>query len=572
MGMAASNVGDRIAASLGLLVEVEPSFKASLDVANGGVLFALPALIASGLFHCTEKYFDLPKGYYGLKSIFLLLAFMALARLKSFEELRYTAPGEFGKILGLDRVPEVRTLRTKVSTLVTEGDPKQWSAELCKTWMGDTPSEIAGALYIDGHVRVYHGSQTKLPRHYVTRQKLCLRATTDYWVNAMDGQPFFKVDKAVDPGLIQVLEEDIVPRIEKDLPRQPTVEELKADKYLSLFTMIFDREGYSPDFFERMWKRRIACTTYNKFPKNNWDAHEFKAHSVTLSSGNVVEMQLAERGTFLNEKLWIREIRKLSDGGHQVSILSTDFRSNFITISVAMFARWAQENFFRYMREHYSLDTLISYNTENLPDATKVVNPAYRKFAGTIRSKGGILSRQLAVFAMMSIKKKQDVKDVEAFQQEKAQLLEDIVALQTEIEGLKKQRKATPTHVTIAELPEGERFQKLASNSKHFIDTIKMIAYRAETAMSHILQEKISRTDETRTLLRAIYSTEADILPDELQQTLTVSLHHLANHCSAVAIQHLCTELNNTETLFPGTNLRLIYKLVSVDIPRDQEV
>ena len=75
-----------------------------------------------------------------------------------------------------------------------------------------------GVFYIDGHLRVYHGSQTKLPRHHVSREKLCLRATVDYWVNATGGLPFFFINKAVDPGLCQVLEHDIVPRIEKDYP------------------------------------------------------------------------------------------------------------------------------------------------------------------------------------------------------------------------------------------------------------------------------------------------------------------------------------------------------------------
>ncbi|HRI72196.1 MAG TPA: hypothetical protein PK156_48515 [Polyangium sp.] len=76
----------------------------------------------------------------------------------------------------------------------------------------------SGVLYVDGHVRVYHGHQTKLPKHYVTRERLCLRATTDYWVNAMDGQPFFLVNKVVDPGLIDVLREDIIPRLVRDVP------------------------------------------------------------------------------------------------------------------------------------------------------------------------------------------------------------------------------------------------------------------------------------------------------------------------------------------------------------------
>jgi len=102
--------------------------------------------------------------------------------------------------------------------LANTGQPEQWSAELCRQWMQADP-EATGVFYIDGHVRVYHGAQTALPRRYVSRQRLCLRATTDYWVNALDAQPFFVVTRAVDPGLVKVLEEEIVPRLERDTPQ-----------------------------------------------------------------------------------------------------------------------------------------------------------------------------------------------------------------------------------------------------------------------------------------------------------------------------------------------------------------
>jgi hypothetical protein len=157
------------------------------------------------------------------------MTFTALARLKSVEALRYAAPGEWGKILGLDRIPEVRTLREKIHLLADQKKEQEWSAKLCKEWMENNP-ESAGILYIDGHVRVYHGEQTKLPRHHVSREKLCLRATTDYWINAMDGQPFFKINKAIDPGLIKTLKEEIVPSLKETVPNQPSEEELTADQ------------------------------------------------------------------------------------------------------------------------------------------------------------------------------------------------------------------------------------------------------------------------------------------------------------------------------------------------------
>jgi hypothetical protein len=143
MGRGATATVERVAASLGELAEAAPRFDPALDVSKGGVLLALPALLACGLLRHAGKYFQLPAGFYGLKTIFLLLAFMALARLKSIEALRYCAPGEWGKLLGLDRAPEARTLRIKVKTLADQNQAFSWSSELCKEWMAEAPEEAA---------------------------------------------------------------------------------------------------------------------------------------------------------------------------------------------------------------------------------------------------------------------------------------------------------------------------------------------------------------------------------------------------------------------------------------------
>jgi hypothetical protein len=135
--------------------------------------------------------------------------------------------------------------------------------------------------------------------------------------------------------------------------------------------------------------------------------------------------------------------------------------------------------------------------------------------------------------------------------------------LQTEVDDLKAQRKATPRHIAYKDLPEAARFDRLSTQNKHLVDTIKMVAYRAETAMVQIVRQKMTRHDDARSLLRAIYSTEIDLIPDPQAKTLTIRLHPLANAASDLAVQHLCAEINATETLFPGTDLRLIYQSVS---------
>lgn len=551
-----------MAASLGALEAVAPAFQMALDVPNGGVLFALPALLAVGLLASTDRHFTLPKGYYGLDSLFLLLAFMALARLKSIESLRYCAPGEWGKLLGLDRVPEVRTLRQKLRQLARDEKPGQWGAELCRQWMEAAP-EQAGTLYIDGHVRVYNGYQTALPRHYVARQKLCLRATTDYWVNALDGQPFFVVHQAVDPGLIQVIEQDILPRLLQDVPQQPDAQTLQADSLRHRFTLVFDREGYSPDFLRRMKAQRVACLTYHKYPGEDWPIEEFQTREVKLAHGQTVTMKLAERGTRLSNGLWLREIRKLTERGHQTAILSTDYRSDSAPVAAAMFARWSQENFFKYARQHYNLDRLVDYSTEEISEPVQVVNPPHRRLDGQVRSATGKLNRLLAQFGAVNLENPIEPEAVEAFVQRKAALQEAIDLLRQEVQTGKAARKATPRHIPLSELPEPDRFRRLSTQSKHLIDTLKMVAYRAETAMANLLREHLSHPDEARSLLQTLYRTEADLLPDVEAGTLTVRLHHLANARSDAAIRKLCEELNETETLFPRTQLRLILKLGS---------
>jgi len=317
MGNAATRSLERVAAAMGALESAPIEFQATCDVAQGGVLLALPALLAAGLLRFTPEMFQLPHGFYGIESIFLLLGLMALARIRSLEQLRYEAPGEWGKLLGLDRIPEVRTLRAKLKLLCQDmGRAMQWNAELAREWIA-RQQDAELYFYCDGHVRVYHGDQTALPRHYVARERLCLRATTDYWVNALDGQPFLYVNKEVDPGLIATLKEDVIPWLEAGVTKTPEQERrLAEDPRAHWFTVVFDREGYSPEWFEQMWQKRIAILTYHKFPKDEWRAEEFATHSVPLAGGETATLKLAERGVQLSNRFWLREIRKLTDSGH----------------------------------------------------------------------------------------------------------------------------------------------------------------------------------------------------------------------------------------------------------------
>jgi hypothetical protein len=564
LGVATGRTDERVLASLGKLSEAPLRFERCDDVPLGGVLCALPALLAVGLLKGVRTFFQWPKGYYPLETVFVALALLALARVRSLEALRYEPPGEWGKLLGLDRIPEVKTLRNKINVLCHQPKaPAQWGSQLAQEWMANQTAE-GGYYYVDGHVRVYHGSAAHRPKAYVAREQLCLRASLDYWVNAMDGQPFFVITQDLNERLVQTLKEQVIPRLRAEAPGQPTEAELAAQRWRHRFVVVFDREGYSPEFFKDLLKQRVAVISYAKRCKSteDWPVQEFSVRHVKLINGEETTFWMAERGVCLSNDLWLREVRHRDERGHQTSILSTDFISPLEKVVAALFARWCQENYFRYMMEHYALDRFVEYGTEPIPDTSLVVNPAHRKLESELRRRRGLRSRAQAQLGAKTYPTDGSAAQVGAFEKEKGQWLEEIRQHEAALIDLKNQRSSTPKKIPLSELPPEERFTRLPAASKHFVDTIKMIAYRAETALAGCVAQKLQRADDVRSLVRQILRSAANLVPDESNRTLTVQLHPLSNHAHNAVLQHLCAELNATETVYPRTDLRLVFEFL----------
>jgi len=562
MGYGARRELDRVLACCGLLSGAELRFDCAQDVPKAGVLCALPALLTEGLLRHTRSFYSLPAGYYPLESIFLYLALLALVRCPSVEQTRYQAPGEWGKILGLDRLPEVRTLRQKLGLLCgQQGRAAQWQSCLAQEWMegvGADPPQALGLFYVDGHVRVYHGSLGLLPRLYVAREKLLLRGTTDYWVNGLGGEPFFVVTQPVHEGLLGALRQQVLPRLLAQAP-QPSQSQLEADERLMRFTVVFDREGYSPKFFAQCSSQRIGVLTYHKYPSQPWPEAEFRTQAVRLPTGEVVERSLAERRTHLYRGPWMREVRVRSANGAQGSILSNHPGLDLAQIAVLTAARWSQENFLKYMREHFGLDRLIEHGTQPLPETTQVANPARRRLEQQIRQQRSQRQRLQAQFAAHTLS---EAEQLESFTRQGAQLQEQIQAQEAQLASLKSQRAQTPQRVPLKALPQAQRYCQLCPESKHFIDTIKMIAYRAESLLAGELREHLHRSDDVRALLRRVFITSANLRPDYTHRTLTVELHRLGSPLQDAAVAKLCEELTATETKFPTTELTLVYRQV----------
>ena len=140
-------------------------------------------------------------------------------------------------------------------------------------------------------------------------------------------------------------------------------------------------------------------------------------------------------------------------------------------------------------------------------------------------------------------------------------LAQAIRQLQAKAARVTRRLKTLPARVPVGELHPPGTVVRLAPEAKLLTDSLKLTAYRAETALLRLLGPHFARTEEEgRALLREVFTTPADLLPDAAAGLLRVRLHSLATPRGNRALAALCEALTATETCFPGTTLRLVYE------------
>jgi hypothetical protein len=530
-------------------------FEHHQSVLNAGVLFALPALISQGLERFFKVFRPLPQGFYGLHHVILILCFMALCRIKNPEQLKKHPPGELGKLLGLDRIPEVGYFRAKIKQITDQSKSDELHTELFRSWAEEMPELF---FYIDGHVRVYHGDLANLPKRYVSREKLCLSGTTEFWVNDQQGLPLMVVTGELNEKLKWAIEE-ITPKIINGITQLAKPGE-------PIFTIIVDREAYEPLWFKKLWdQHHVAIITYRKNVKDEWDHSLFYDVKKQIYNTDVT-MQLCEMGTQLDGH-WFREIRRLSENGHQASVLTTHPSLSLPDTAVKMFSRWSQENFFKYMISDFDFDRMIEYGTEPIDQKRTIPNPDYKQLTYQIKKVREKKARlEARIFQQMEGKDATTGNDaLNHVIIKSANLIEKINGYNDEIKDLLAKRKKQPSRISIAEMPPQQRYNKLRIESKKLKNAIIMVVYRAESALYNTMSEFYKSTPkEGRIILKEIFTCDADMIPDYANHTLTIKLHSLSTPRANQAVKKLCNFLNQTETSFPLTNLKLIYETVAI--------
>jgi len=536
---------DRLLARLGLLEDAAPLFGSATVVPRAGVLLALPVLVSSGVFACAQKiYGSLGPAFYGLRTSLLTLLLMALWRIKRPEGLKEYSPQDLGRVLGLDRAPEVKTLRRKLARLAAVGRAAEFGQALAQQRVA-LRGQALGFLYTDGHVRVYHG-QHPLPKAHVARMRISLPATSDYWINDSAGDPLFVVTAEANAGLVKMLPGILA-----------QVRTLVGKRRL---TVVFDRGGYSPKLFQQIIAANFDLLTYRKGRYPRIGRKRFHPCRTRHAGRNITYVLADQEVRLLKGRLRLRQVTRLMDNGHQTPILTSRQDLPAAQVAYRMFDRWRQENFFKYLREEYALDALAEYATVPDDPTREVPNPAWAAVEARLRQAYAQLDRLQAEYGLEALTNLEEQRrTMRGFKTSHGKLGQTIWTVWQRIEQLEKRRAAIPRRVPVQSVMN-EPVVKLAPERKHLTNLIKMLAYQAESDLFRLVAPHYRRAgQEGRTLLQAALAGAANLQATDTELRVTLAPQSSPHRTHAIAA--LCDQLNPTKTLFPGSRLRLHYAI-----------
>jgi hypothetical protein len=276
-------------------------------------------------------------------------------------------------VLGLDRAPEVKTIRRKLAELAAAGKAAELIMALARRHAAARPDAL-GFLYADGHARVYHGTRTVQKTH-VARLKFPAPATMETWVTDSRGDPVFMVIAEPSDSLAGELRR-LLPALRQVVGGGRRV------------TVCFDRGGWSPALFADITGAGFDVLTWRKGPAPDVPAAAFTTVACTDDRGRAHEYELADttvelgihegprKGQTVTLRPVTRRVPAKAGATRQIHALTSRDDLTAGEVCWRLSSRWREENYFRYARTRFALDALDSYAAAPDDPDRMVPNPA----------------------------------------------------------------------------------------------------------------------------------------------------------------------------------------------------
>jgi transposase len=564
----ADRCGERAAARWGQLTHAEPVFAPAARVPLAGLLLAIPALEATGLLSCASEVFGrLPNGFYGLDTMLLEGVLRALAGQPRAEGSTRIDPAALGRVLGLDRAPEVKTIRRKITALAATGRADELLAAMAAAHVArldKSNPDLTAVFYVDGHVRAYQGTR-KIAKTHLSRLRFPAPATVETWICDAAGDPVLVV--MAEPGASLAME---LRRLLPDLRRA-----VGDDRRVLVG---FDRGGWSPALFAHMDAEGFDVLTWRKVPADDVDPDLFtdltyldeagRTHA-WLVADTTVDLPIDDEQVFTMRQVTLAVANNKTgrdthgqDSTRQIHILTTRTDLAAEQVIYRMGSRWRQENYFRYARMHFDLDSHDAYATTDDDPTRLVPNPAKKKAHRVVLAARARYDRALAATdaAMLEAVTPPPGETVLITNTDHDALTADLRATEADLDTAQETHRQVPARLSLAQVNPGQ--QVLDVQTKLITHAIRIAAFNTATTLARAIRVHTGyarANHEAHALARQALTGSGDIDPGD--GGLTVRLDPLPTGRATAAIAELCEHLTATQTRYPGTDLIVRYEV-----------
>jgi transposase len=510
-----------------------------------GLALYYPALAAVGLVEVARSVFRLPRSErFGVRATTITLFFMTVLSRTTLEAAKHLRRAEFGAMVGSGRAPCVKTLRRKLAELVGQKMAGEFGVRLARRWV-DTGIVATAYLYVDGHMKAYTGKR-KLQEVWNSQRRMPLPGVESYFVGDGQGRP------------ILFLTEEISTNLAKAMPRVvEAIREVIGDRP---FTVIFDRGGYDGNLFAWLTAQKISFITYQrgnpKLPDSAFARRE------TRFEGRRVRFMIATDSVKVGKTgPWRRVVIRTKDG-HQTPILTNlGPEVGAARIACLMFARWRQENLFKYMTAHHGLDQLVSYGADAADGDTLIPNPERKRLDRQIAEKRKQLAALKADLGDALLDEPKAGRSAHGLKIAQAGAVKRLRSLESDIDTLVAIRKPLPAKIRVADT--GQRRDVMRVEHKAIVDRIKISAYNAEEWLLDRLVIHYPNPHDVRDLLRSFAELSGRI--DTTENGVVVTLDTPDTPIHRRALRGLVADLNSIGTTFPGTDEPVTYQVAMHD-------
>ena len=562
-------IQDRLAASFGKLKELSPVFAPAARVPHAGMFFALPTLESTTLLSCASKVFtELSHRVYGLNTLLLEGVLRTVVGEPLIEGASRMDPAAFGRILGMDRAPEAKTIRRQYKSLVATGKvPELMSLIAFERFQSQKTAEAGcvGILYVDGHTRAYEGTK-KIARIHSTRLKMAVPATEETWVSASNGDPLFMVLAEPSASLASELKR-----------LAPQLRAMIGDERRMLVG--FDRGGWSPTLFAHLQSVGFDVLTWRKgstedikeslFSKVTHVDEHGRTNTWDLVADTEVEVVLNAK---TGESFPMRQVSLIvpltkGEGTRQIHILTTlDTQKTMDTAEVVykLAARWRQENYFRFGRQRFALDAHDSYASFDDDTTRMVPNPAKEKaklVQQNARAHRDAVANTVNATMLAISTPEPGTAGVTITNQMHNDIHAPLVAAEAKAQAAEDAYQSLETRIPLGEARPCQ--QVLDPEMKRFTHIIRMAAFNTSVALAREVRINTGykrAEDEAHNLVRRVFMQPGDIDPT-IPGYLRITLDPMRTKNETKVVRQLCESLTATRTRYPGTDLIVQYAI-----------